>query len=273
VTLTNLAVVLLLQTSASTPSAEEAAPHKLRFNWVQDAAIAAAGLLTVGATETVLKPHLAPEPCRWCDEDLNGVDAWGRNARWALESQLLADTLSNASNFLVLPLAVFATQGIVAHGDGALGYLGEDIVMVVQAVTVAAVVNQGVKFLAGRERPFVHALPANEKLLTPKPDDNNLSFYSGHASWAMSLAVSAGTVAELRGYRGRHWIWIVGLPLAATVPYLRMAADRHYLTDVLVGSVAGAAFGFALPYFLHGRTDGNVSVAVSGNGASVRVVF
>jgi membrane-associated phospholipid phosphatase len=31
-----------------------------------------------------------------------------------------------------------------------------------------------------------------------------------------------------------------------------MAADNHYATDVIVGSIAGAALGFAVPW-LHGR--------------------
>ena len=63
---------------------------------------------------------------------------------------------------------------------------------------LAGTVNFLVKALVGRERPFVHALPDAEKDRTADPDDNNLSFYSGHSTLSMSLAVSAGQVASMR---------------------------------------------------------------------------
>jgi membrane-associated phospholipid phosphatase len=42
-------------------------------------------------------------------------------------------------------------------------------------------------------------------------------------------------------------IWAAGLALAATTAYLRMAADRHYLTDVLTGSAVGALGAALIP--------------------------
>jgi membrane-associated phospholipid phosphatase len=132
---------------------------------------------------------------------------------------------------------------------------------------LASVLNQTVKFGVGRERPFVHVLPEDQKPLTPKPTDNNLSFYSGHTNLAFALVVSAGTVAELRGYNHRGWIWAVGLPVATSVGLLRMAADKHYLTDVGIGALVGSAFGVAVPLLLHGRvaeTPGAFSLNVTG---------
>ena len=45
--------------------------------------------------------------------------------------------------------------------------------------------------------------------------------------------------------------WAAGLPLAALTGYLRIAADRHYLSDVLVGAGAGTLFGTLVPRLLH----------------------
>jgi hypothetical protein len=84
---------------------------------------------------------------------------------------------------------------------------------------------------------------------------DDLSFYSGHTTEAVSLAVAAGTVASLRGYRLAPLVWGTSLPVALVTGYLRIAADRHYFTDVLVGAVAGAAVGFLVPYLFH-RPDG-----------------
>ena len=62
-----------------------------------------------------------------------------------------------------------------------------------------------------------------------------------------------GVVAEERGYQGRALIWGVGVPLAALTAYLRIAADRHYLTDVLVGMAVGSGLGIGVPLLLHPR--------------------
>ena len=66
-----------------------------------------------------------------------------------------------------------------------------------------------------------------------------------------SLAVASGVVATMRGYRLAPLVWGVGLALASTVGYLRIAADRHYLTDVLAGATIGSAVGFAIPVIFH----------------------
>jgi membrane-associated phospholipid phosphatase len=116
-----------------------------------------------------------------------------------------------------------------------------------------------VKFAAGRERPFVHALPADEKPLTAHPADNNVSFYSSHTSFSFAVATASGTVASMRKYRSAPLVWAAGLVSAAAVGYLRIAADRHYFTDVLTGAAAGSAVGFAVPYLFH-RSRGLLAV-------------
>ena len=112
--------------------------------------------------------------------------------------------------------------------------------------------NQVVKFIVGRERPFVHALPEADKPHTARPSDNNLSFFSGHTTMAFAMAASAGTVASMRRYRLAPWIWAVGIAVATVTGYLRIAADVHYASDVLTGAVVGSLAGFAVPYLFHG---------------------
>src|SRR2546428_212192 len=81
--------------------------------------------------------------------------------------------------------------------------------------------------------------------------DDDASFYSGHASAAFAVATSFATCASMRG-DGDAWVaWAAGLPLAALTGYLRIAADRHYLSDVLVGAGAGTLFGTLVPRLLH----------------------
>jgi len=81
--------------------------------------------------------------------------------------------------------------------------------------------------------------------------DEHASFYSGHTSAAFAVAVSLATRASLRGDRDAWVAWAAGLPLAAATGYLRIAADRHYLSDVLAGAGAGTLFGVLVPRLLH----------------------
>jgi membrane-associated phospholipid phosphatase len=75
----------------------------------------------------------------------------------------------------------------------------------------------------------------------------------------------------MRRYRWAPVIWGVGLVSAAAVGYLRIAADQHYFTDVLVGAAAGSAIGFAIPYGLH-RGAGTLAVSPLPDGGAMLTV-
>jgi membrane-associated phospholipid phosphatase len=276
-----LAIASLLAASPVPPDARPAAEgapqiHELRYDWARDGLLTGVGGALWIGSEALFKELLAPQACRWCYRNpdgastLNGLDSWARGglAGSTEESRKQADTWSNVVDFGLLPVSVLGVQYALARGSGApRSVFFEDAGIIIQSAVLASVLNQSVKFIAGRERPFVHVLPEDLKPLTPKPDDNNLSFYSGHTNLAFALVVSAGTVAELRGYEHRGWIWGMGLPMAASVGLLRMAADKHYLTDVGVGALLGTAFGVAVPLLLHGRVNeapGAFSLNVSG---------
>ena len=67
-----------------------------------------------------------------------------------------------------------------------------------------------------------------------------------------AVAIAAAANDELiGGYRLAPVVWIAGGVLALAASYLRMAADRHYFTDVTVGAVLGTGIGIAVPLLLH----------------------
>ncbi|WP_047862704.1 phosphatase PAP2 family protein [Archangium gephyra] len=272
---TALCFLALASLVASSPVPSEALPPAARqvsdaptvqaldFNWTREGVITGvAGVLWI-SSEAIFKKDLSPKTCRWCDrtvdgtDTLNAVDRWGRGvAADTLEGRERWDLWSNIGGFGVLPVGVLGAQYLLGSGSGApLQYYAQDAAIIIETTAVAALVNQVVKFSVGRERPFVHALPEDQKGLTKHPTDNNLSFYSGHTNMAFALVTAAGTVSELRGYKNRWLIWAVGLPAAASIGLLRMGADRHYLTDVLVGAAAGTVFGVGMPLLLHGRQE------------------
>ncbi|ABS28546.1 phosphatase PAP2 family protein [Anaeromyxobacter sp. Fw109-5] len=255
------AALALAASVAAAPLPAAAGPHHaLRYDRAVDLPLTiGAGALWIGSE--LAKPYLAPEGCRWCDPPGLDRDArtrlvWSNTVPARVTSDLLAFAVAPAA--ALVPLAAAADT----RDDALL-----DALFVIEAVAIAADVNQLVKFAVARERPFVHFGNYAEPDRPADPDDQ-LSFYSGHTSTAFSFAAAAGTVASLRGYRSAPWIWGVGMALASGVAYFRVAADRHYLTDVLTGAVIGTAVGVAAPRLLHPRERSG-----AGDADAERVTF
>jgi len=214
------------------------------------------------------KGELAPEACRWCEP--NGFDTAARDAL-RLDDTAAADATSYVVGFALLPALVLGLNAASARDEGHAVQGAEDLLLVAEAVALSASLNQLTKFLVGRERPFVHALEPGWKDRTRDPADNNLSFFSGHTTLAFAVAVSGATVATLRGYDTAPYLWAIGGALAILTGGLRIAADRHYLSDVLVGAAVGSLVGWAVPWLHRASEDddeetGMLSRATIGAG-------
>lgn len=267
---------LTLTVTASAASADVIKPEspgdRVHYNLAVDLPITLSAASIWLGTQ-LLQPSLAPAACRWCDRESDGSDAVNaldegtRDAfRWSNTGA--ANTASNVIGYGLSPAAAVGLTALAGGLEGRLKEAPANALLIAEATAASAVLNQLVKFAAGRERPFVHALPEGEKQKTEKPSDNNVSFYSGHTNFCFALAVSSGTVAQMRGYRYAPVVWATGLAMATSVGYLRIAADKHYLTDVITGAVIGSAAGFALPFFLHRGDPARSATKAAGDGTA-----
>ncbi len=252
----SLACLCLTCFVARPSAAQEPVRHRvaLEMNLPVDIGITAAGTVIWLGGE-LFASKLASHDCRWCDrnsdgsDNLNGFDSSiRRHLRWS--NTTTANTLSSVFSFGLAPLAGTGVAALIAAHDDRVDEIPDDLLLVAEPAVITMSFAQGAKFGFARERPDVHARSAADREAHASSGDN-MSFFSGHASLAFSLATSAGTVASMRGHRLAPLMWIVGLSFATTGAYLRIAADRHYATDVLTGSVVGAAIGFSVPYFAH----------------------
>ncbi|MCL2825262.1 MAG: phosphatase PAP2 family protein [Polyangiaceae bacterium] len=212
-----------------------------------------------------LKPMLAPSSCRWCDPGI--LDSSARDAlRW--NNCSIANTTSYVTGFALAPIAAFGVDAVAVYSSGgSTAEWGEDALVIMESIVIAADINQLVKFAVGRERPFVHALSEDAKGRTGQPSDNNVSFYSGHTTLAFSAAVSSGMIASLKGYSSAPYIWAFGLVNASATGYLRIAADRHYLSDVLIGAATGIAVGVLVPWIHRpSPVPNNHNTTIAGSG-------
>src|ERR1019366_2629025 len=153
------------------------------------------------------------------------------------QSTSAAGTASSVIAFGLAPIAAALTLGLAADHDHAFRRdIVGDVVIVGEATGLAMDLDQLTKFVvararpAARARPFARALGPDERSHRADPDDD-LSFFSGHTTATFALAAAAGTVATMRGYRWAPATWIAGGTLATATGYLRIAADKHWLTD------------------------------------------
>lgn len=112
------------------------------------------------------------------------------------------------------------SAGVVAYQKG-----WEQRGAVVGAYALNAGVNYAVKRLVGRERP---------------DGSDHESFYSGHTSTAF---VGAAAVC----LQDNKAVCAAGLGMAAMIGYLRIAANKHWLSDVSVGAGVGYLSGRFIP--------------------------
>jgi len=248
-------VVLTLLTTLGAAGArgQEPSSEGLRYKSSLDVPLTLVGIAgTFGPR--VLTDSKADWTCHWCDRDANGNDALNgldaavrRHWRWADVEK--AHDLSNVTLALAFvgPTSAFIA-GRGGFGDG----LGGEMLLVLESSALSLAVTQGTKYLFRRERPWAHAgeVPEGERMGSR---DSTLSFASGHSSLSFSMAVTFGSLASLRGDDGKEWVWATGLTMAAATGYLRIAADRHYLTDVLAGAAIGAAVGWTVPRLIDRR--------------------
>jgi membrane-associated phospholipid phosphatase len=239
-------VALALAAVLAVPARAQEPPRPLRYHLGTDFTVAGTAALTWLALG-VFRPELAPLSCKWCtpptiDEKVQEALVWGDTRAAAVTSDVVA---------AALPAGLLAFGFFSARATGDREAFWVDTLLIAEAVSIAGALNLTVKYLVARQRPYAYY---GRQPFYDNPSDRNLSFYSGH-TMVFASAVAAGTVYLMRGYPGAPWALGGGLALSALTAYLRIAADVHWFTDVLVGAAVGSLIGWAIPYLFH-RPDG-----------------
>lgn len=161
-------------------------------------------------------------------------------------------------------VAVVATYPVVVEGVFNAGLYrespevaGQLVLIHLEAAALAAALTGVSKVLTSRERPYgrLCGTELNGASEDCTDDGRYASFFSGHSSASFSAA-SVSCVQNqylpLWGAHGRALPCLLGYGGAATIAGLRIVADRHYLSDVLVGAAVGTGVGLVVPW-LHFR--------------------
>jgi membrane-associated phospholipid phosphatase len=166
-------------------------------------------------------------------------------------------TLADGTGVFLVALSVGLDSVIVPLVRGSSDVAWQLMAMDAEAFTLSSLVAITLYDTIGRARPPYEDCVRNDGAVPSVECNGSLtaSFPSGHineAFTAAGLSCAHHMFAHVYGNRiadafgcGRD------LALATIEGVLRIAGDRHYVSDVFIGSAIGFTFGFAMPTLLH----------------------
>jgi undecaprenyl-diphosphatase len=147
-----------------------------------------------------------------------------------------------------------------------------DLGLYVETIAIVGGVTELVRIATLRPRPQSY-IKMREGRYDPATADtgSSMSFFSGHVA---TVAAVGATMTYLEFLRNpgtfRPWLslgfWTAG---TATMAYLRVAARRHFVTDVLVSTIVGAVVGTLVPHLHRRHVPVQVAASVDHEGASL----
>ncbi|RMG22309.1 MAG: phosphatase PAP2 family protein [Bacteroidetes bacterium] len=216
------------------------------------------GSMGLGAYLRTLPKLFTPNELRSLDpDDINALDRLAI-ANYSME----ADQVSN-----VFLIGAHVSPFLFLAGKQSRAHIGQIMVMYGEAATLNLGLTVITKSLFHRPRPFVFnsAVPEEVKLSR----NAKASFVSGHASMvALNTFFFAKVFSDY--YPHSKWkplVWGAAATIPAVTAYLRIAAGKHYPTDVLAGYALGAAVGILVPHFHRTQTlaEKGISLGVGYN--------
>lgn len=134
-----------------------------------------------------------------------------------------------------------------------------DAIMYAETVSLTLALTNVVKMAVRRPRPIAYfeaEAHKDDPTYSNSSTDSSLSFFSGHASMTGAIGATATYLAFARSPgTWRPWVTLSLATAVSTFTSInRVRAGKHFPTDVLAGTFAGAGIGIIVPH-LHRSED------------------
>ena len=231
-----IALTFCLFNTTTTFLAAEESPFT--FSWPRETALLGTGVgfQIIGRYRV---EHMKPAGT----EDLRRSDipVW---ERWVAGTYSpTADVASDVLAVAVGGSAFFASTWHASRNETSWRPVLEDLLILSEALAWSSAINLNVRAERVHPRPFVYGTkaPAAERA---EPQAAG-SFYSGHAAEAFVCAVYLASVYPLRHpeFEHRGWLWAGSLTAASAAAAVRVAAGKHFPSDVIAGAAMGSLIG------------------------------
>lgn len=229
---------LIYTTNYSFSQETESSENPFEFSWPQETV-----LLTTGIAGQVIGQYRLTHMKPAGPQDLNrdALPVWDRPFAgiYSPGASLASDVLAVGTG----GSAVFVGAWQAWRGGTSYQPVLEDFLILSEAFAWSSAVNLNVRAERLHPRPFVYGTEASASDRA-KPEAAG-SFYSGHASEAFLGAVYLATSYPLRHpeFEHRGWLWTGALAAATTTAALRVAAGKHFPSDVVAGAAMGSLMG------------------------------
>tara|TARA_B100001996_G_scaffold365787_1_gene335961 strand:+ start:249 stop:1082 length:834 start_codon:yes stop_codon:yes gene_type:complete len=172
----------------------------------------------------------------------NSLDGYFRNKlRW---NRTQMDNAESASDMLLYGVFLGSLPIIPLLSDNAYVKI---LRVSLDVLSLNGIITDVVKMTVGRQRPdSFHGTRETT-------DDSFRSFFSGHTSTTFALATSNALILSDIYPEKKTMIWVGNLSLAAATGYLRIAADKHYMSDVICGGIVG----YSIARIVHRKWERN----------------
>lgn len=214
---------LVALAATTLPAASAAQTPAYRSGWTSWSVAASAGAFA--ALPALLHLPRGASSCAPCDPaKLAGIDRWvvSLDSRGA----------GTGSNVVLV--------GVVGGGFLASETRG-NTAMMANAVAFTSLTVEWTKALVHRNRPILYTSAAPS---VAGDRDTQRSFPSGHTATAFAVATAYAVMAQRQHLPHATRNEILLYAGAASVGAMRVAAGRHFVTDVLAGAVLGTAVGW-----------------------------
>lgn len=186
--------------------------------------------------------------------NINFIDRW-----------VAGNASESASNLSKIPFyASFLAPAVLFFDDETNDHTGQVLGMYVESMATTATLFTITAGLTNRARPYVYNvdLDLKEKLESKA----TRSFYSGHmASTATATFFAAKIYNDFNpNSPAIPYLWAGAAFIPAAVGYLRLEAGQHFLSDVVLGYVLGAAVGYFIPEF-HKKKNRDIELGLIDN--------
>ncbi len=198
---------------------------------------------------------MAEPRCFPCDEEtVNPLDR--EVVRWH------SRPLDALSYVLEIPALITpVVSSLREHGPSR--NLLKDLLVYMEIIAINSAANIVVKTVVARPVPRVYTSLFPE---LEREARGYGSFYSGHCAHTTGALAANAVMGRLRGRKGM-WPWMLVAGGATLISAARVGAGRHFYTDVVAGSLAGAVIGTLVPRLHPGiRSDGRGPIRGDGAG-------
>ena len=235
-------IKFLLFTLVLTFSYNLSAQSPYQTSWKKDR-----GYIATGAVVTGLGLYFRGKAPLFTPDELLTLDPNDINAFDRIATSNNSTSAGHASDVLwstshVLPFLFLANKR-TRNDFGTLSAIYGEVFLINGGLTLL------IKNTARRPRPFVFN---SEVDIAGKLKPNaKTSFLSGHTSFTAANTFFVAQVFSdyFPDSKMKPLVWVLGAAIPAATGYFRVAAGKHYPTDVITGYLLGAATGILIPHW------------------------